>query len=116
MITDEDKMTYLDVVFDGPPSHESGRFVEVEAPDGRSVCAGEWIDRGDGMWALRIGIGYSKQQVLHEAIAAITHDREERQPLRAWDGMKRAEQVLADMLSDPNSATEAALSQKGPST
>ncbi|KKL64361.1 hypothetical protein LCGC14_2165810 [marine sediment metagenome] len=47
---------FLDVVFDGPPGHESGRFVEVEDPSGKSVCAGEWIDRGDGMWALRIGI------------------------------------------------------------
>ncbi|MCC6970453.1 MAG: hypothetical protein IT434_09550 [Phycisphaerales bacterium] len=45
---------YLDVVFDGPPGHEPGRFVEVEDPDGRSVNAGEWIDRGDGLWALRI--------------------------------------------------------------
>ena len=45
---------FLDIVFDGPPSHESGRFVEVEAPDGRSVNAGEWIDRGNGLWALRI--------------------------------------------------------------
>jgi hypothetical protein len=45
---------YIDVVFDGPPSHESGRFVECEDPDGKSVNAGEWIDRGNGLWALRI--------------------------------------------------------------
>lgn len=44
----------IDVVFDGPPSHESGRFVEVEDLDGRSMSVGEWIDRGDGLWALRI--------------------------------------------------------------
>lgn len=44
---------YFDVVFDGPPSHESGRFVEVESPAGTSVRLGEWIDRGDGYWALR---------------------------------------------------------------
>lgn len=49
-----DEPRYIDVVFDGPPSHESGRFVEVEDPSGRSVNAGEWIDRGDGLWALRI--------------------------------------------------------------
>lgn len=47
-------LAYIDVLFDGPPSHESGRFVEVEAPDGSSINAGEWIDRGDGLWALRI--------------------------------------------------------------
>ena len=45
----------LDVVFDGPPSHEGGRFVECEA-NGRSVRAGEWIDRGDGYWALRLRV------------------------------------------------------------
>lgn len=45
---------FLDVVFDGPPSHDSGRFVEVEDPQGKSVNAGEWIDRKDGLWALRI--------------------------------------------------------------
>lgn len=46
--------TFVDVVFDGPPSHESGRFVEVEDEQGKSISFGEWIDRGDGMWALRI--------------------------------------------------------------
>jgi hypothetical protein len=44
----------LHVVFDGPPSHESGRFVECETPDGRSVNAGEWHERADGLWELRI--------------------------------------------------------------
>ena len=45
---------YIDIVFDGPPSHVTGRFVEVENDDGKSIRAGEWIDRGDGYWALRI--------------------------------------------------------------
>ncbi|MEN6547580.1 MAG: hypothetical protein ABFE07_16220 [Armatimonadia bacterium] len=43
----------IDIVFDGPPDHEAGRFVEVEQ-DGQSVNVGEWIKRGDGYWALRI--------------------------------------------------------------
>ena len=34
---------YFDVLFDGPPSHESGRFVEVENPRGESIRVGEWI-------------------------------------------------------------------------
>lgn len=46
--------SYIDIVFDGQPAHESGRFVEVEDPNGASVKAGEWIDRKDGYWALRI--------------------------------------------------------------
>lgn len=36
----------LHIVFDGPPGPESGRFVEVETPFGRSVSAGEWRQRG----------------------------------------------------------------------
>ncbi len=46
--------SFLDIVFDGPPSHESGRFVEVEDANGRSIRAGEWLQRKDGYWALRI--------------------------------------------------------------
>jgi len=44
---------YIDIVFDGPPSHESGRFIEVENSYRRSINFGEWVDRGD-YWALRI--------------------------------------------------------------
>lgn len=44
---------YIDVVFDGPPGHESGRFVEVEDAAGKSIRRGEWVRRGDGLWALR---------------------------------------------------------------
>lgn len=45
---------YIDIVFDGLPSHESRRFIEVEDNSGKSVVVGEWIDRGNGLWALRI--------------------------------------------------------------
>ena len=47
-------MAAVNVVFDGPPSHESGRFVEVEDDEGRSVKVGEWRQRPNGWWALRI--------------------------------------------------------------
>lgn len=47
-------MSYIDIVFDGPPGHESGRFIEVEDAAGKSIRFGEWIDRGNGLWALRI--------------------------------------------------------------
>lgn len=46
----------IDVVFDGPPSHTSGRFVEVEDMQRRSLNIGHWVDRGDGMWALRFQV------------------------------------------------------------
>ena len=44
----------VDVVFDGPPGPESGRFVECEDGRGQSACIGEWLQRDDGMWTLRI--------------------------------------------------------------
>lgn len=45
---------FLDVVLDGPPGPDGGRFVEVEDANGRSVDVGEWRRREDGLWALRI--------------------------------------------------------------
>lgn len=45
---------YIDIVFDGPPSHESGRFIECENTQGQGISAGEWIQREDGFWVLRI--------------------------------------------------------------
>lgn len=44
----------IDILFDGPPGPEAPRFVEVESPPGTSVNIGEWIDRGNGYWALRL--------------------------------------------------------------
>lgn len=44
---------HVDIVFDGPPYHESGRFVEVEDEAQRSISIGEWVQRGD-YWVLRI--------------------------------------------------------------
>lgn len=45
---------FIDIVFDGPPGPECGRFVEVEDPQQASIGVGEWIHREDGYWALRI--------------------------------------------------------------
>jgi len=42
------------IIFDGPPGPKSGRFVKVETDDGKSINAGQWIEREDGYWALRI--------------------------------------------------------------
>lgn len=51
---DTPKNVPINIVFDGPPGPESGRFVEVETDDGASILCGEWIERLDGFWALRI--------------------------------------------------------------
>ena len=90
-------MTYLDIVFDGPPSHKSGRFVEAENPEGHAVCAGEWIDRGNGLWALRIGLS-DRRAELKQMIDAIDDEKHERQPLEFWAGMDRAKDVLVEAL------------------
>jgi len=46
----------IDVVFDGPPGPEAGRFIECEDAEGRGVRVGRWIERDDGYWALRLNI------------------------------------------------------------
>ncbi len=53
------------IVFDGPPSHESGRFIEVENAWGQGIGIGQWHERDDGFWELRIGsveLGLSTEQ------------------------------------------------------
>ena len=44
----------INIVFDGPPGPEAGRFVEVETDDGNGINIGRWHERDDGMWILRI--------------------------------------------------------------
>lgn len=41
----------VSIVFDGPPGPEGGRFVDVEV-EGKSVDAGEWIEKEDSIWEL----------------------------------------------------------------
>ena len=45
---------HVDIVFDGPPGPEGNRFIEVEDSNGKSIPFGEWIERKDGRWVLRI--------------------------------------------------------------
>src|SRR5436190_23303265 len=45
---------HVDIVFDGPPGPEGNRFIEVENASGRSIAFGEWIERQDRRWVLRI--------------------------------------------------------------
>ena len=46
-----EELARVAIVFDGPPSHKSGRFVEAEL-DGKSANIGEWEQRGK-YWELR---------------------------------------------------------------
>jgi hypothetical protein len=47
-------MSYIDILFDGPPGPTSGRFVEVEDANRASVDVGNWLQREDGYWVLRV--------------------------------------------------------------
>lgn len=48
-----DKAGKVDIVFDGPPGPYGPRFIEVEI-EGKSVRLGKWVQRPDGLWALRV--------------------------------------------------------------
>lgn len=54
-------MSTIDIVFDGPPDHESGRFVEVEDQNRASIKMGEWVHRDDGYWVLRLTVADGTQ-------------------------------------------------------
>jgi hypothetical protein len=45
---------YIDFVFTGPPDQRPAEFVEAEDDQGRSIRFGEWLQRDDGYWVLRI--------------------------------------------------------------
>lgn len=69
-------MSYIDIVFDGPPDHEAPRFVEVENEKGESISAGEWLKRPDGCWVLRITIDQApKKAPDHEGAGVIQFPR-----------------------------------------
>ncbi|QLF84131.1 hypothetical protein KNV15_gp86 [Gordonia phage Jambalaya] len=57
VVVREEVGTYVDVMFDGPPGPESGRFIEVENQHRASIRFGEWVEFSDGRWALRIRRG-----------------------------------------------------------
>lgn len=58
-----DETDYVDILFDGPPSHKSGRFVEVENSKRQSIKIGEWIHRDDGYWVLRFARSDARAKV-----------------------------------------------------
>ena len=50
----QERTMAIRIIFDGPPGPDAGQFVEVETDTRESISIGEWIDRKDGYWALRI--------------------------------------------------------------
>lgn len=45
-------MAAIQIRFDGPPGPQSGRFIEVETADGKSIGLGRWAQEGSD-WLLR---------------------------------------------------------------
>lgn len=77
----EDKKTaFIDIVFDGPPSHKAAGFVEIENHDRKSVNMGEWLDRDDGQAVLRLPLQRGTW-ALREAGEAIRNLREHQRQL-----------------------------------
>lgn len=65
-------MATIDIVFYGPPGPQSVRFLETEDENGHGIVVGEWIDRGNGFWALRIPrVDLDDRQVSLEPIITI---------------------------------------------
>lgn len=69
------------IVFDGPPGHEGGRFVEVENEHGESVRVGRWVERPNGYWALQLDAPTTSdytaalKSLLHRIVKYATEDR-----------------------------------------
>jgi hypothetical protein len=65
---------HVDIVFDGPPGPEAGRFIEVEDANGNSIRFGEWIQRKDDVWVLRITrTDFASAQIKHASDCRV-HD------------------------------------------
>jgi hypothetical protein len=45
---------HVDLVFDRPPGPLAATSVDIEDDHGRSIRYGEWPERLDGMWVLRL--------------------------------------------------------------
>ena len=91
-------MCEIHVVFDGPPGPESGRFVEVEDSEGRSINAGEWRKRDDGLWEI----------VFVTALAAgpvsAPSPRYDRATVEVTELLRTADGRLSELIARPSEA------------
>lgn len=90
-------MNQIYIVFDGPPSHDSGRFVEVEDDKGQGLGGPEtgasWSAHSDGIWKL----GPFAPAKLVETLEAVQRWLEDA-PIS--DGIHAIRQRLARALDD----------------
>lgn len=102
----------VNIVFDGPPAAESGRFIEVETVDGQGLdrFIGKWVQHPtvDGWWALQVDVQDAidpKAQVLAEVLAEFhrTDDNNVDEPAAGDYAMDVARRLLTayDLDADP---------------
>jgi len=89
---------FVDIVFDGPPEHVSGRFVETEDERGSSIRLGQWVQRPDGYWALRVPRDDGDPEIVKRAALSFLHGEDP-------EGLDLGE--LADALGVPHDEVEA---------
>lgn len=87
------------MVFDGPPGHECGRFVEVEDQHGHNIAPGEWIEpaAGDKFWRLRIAADRLDRKRTEELEWAVRYALEEWAP----SGSNKAERMRKLLIDAP---------------
>ncbi|MGP0047851.1 MAG: hypothetical protein ACLPZR_03240 [Solirubrobacteraceae bacterium] len=68
----EDVRPGIYIVFDGPPSHESGRFIETENEKGEGVGPEgvNWNQREDGYWVLGPFLPVSEREQIRKTWGA----------------------------------------------
>jgi hypothetical protein len=63
---------HIDIVFDREPGPVAPRFVEAEDANGRSIKVGDWVQRDDGYWALRLPDPRAPQAAINAVLALHT--------------------------------------------
>lgn len=67
--------SFIDIVCDAAPGPDGCTFIEVENCNGQSIRYGDWVERGDGYWALRLPV--RGDSLVPSSIAAISDETAE---------------------------------------
>ncbi len=66
-------MGYVDIVFDGAPGPDrNAGFIRVENAQGRSIAFGQWLQRDDGRWVLRMPAAREASEEVQAALPRST--------------------------------------------
>ncbi len=103
-------MSGIYVIFDGPPSHDSGRFVEVEDGEGHGLgteqTGADWERYGEDLW--RLGpfapsnsklveaLGWALEAIARLVPPAATSEMEDWELARYADSLAEAARALEE--------------------